>query len=169
MEKFFFFFLFIKHSNIINFLIMVWLLGYFVKKMNLSKSFEQGIENVKSLITKSDEARSTSKKHFDEAQILINGLPEDIKNLEANSADKINIFKDKINENAKKTIFNLSTNIEKLISIEEKKISNLLTEATSKDAISQAKINLEKLLEEKPQLHDKFIENSIAELDRIQI
>ena len=157
---------FLINTNTVNFIIMALILGYLVKKLNLGKSFEQGIENVRALISKSDDTKNTSKKHFDEAQALINGLPGDIKTLENNSAEKIDIFKTKISENTKKAIANISANVEKSVSIEEKKISNLLTEQTSKDAILQTKLNLEKLLEQNPELHNKFIENSIKELDK---
>ena len=160
---------FLINTNTVNFIIMVLILGYLVKKMNLGKSFEQGIDSVKALISKSDDAKSTSKKHFDEAQALINGLPKDIKTLENNSAEKIDIFKAKISDNTQKAITNIAANVEKSVSIEEKKISNLLTEQTSKDAILQTKTNLEEMLAKNPELHNKFIENSIKELDKAEL
>ena len=160
---------YIANSNIINFLIMLALLIYVCKKLNLGNSFDQGIENVKSTISKSDEAKALAQNHFDKAQALIDGLPEDIKTLEKNSAQKIDIFKDKIKDNMRKAIENISKNVEKSLSIEEKKISNLLTEKTSKDAIVQAKQNIEKMLEENPELHNQFIENSITELDKAEL
>lgn len=160
---------FLINTNTVNFAIMVFILGYIVKKLNPGKSFDQGIENVKTLISKSDEAKNTSKKHFDDAQALMNGLPEDIKTLERNSAEKIDIFKAKISDNTKKSIANISANIEKSLSVEEKKISSLLTEQTSKEAIYQSKLNIEKMLAENPELHNRFIENSIRELDKAEL
>ena len=129
MDKFLEIIKFLINTNTVNFIIMALILGYLVKKMNLGKSFEQGIDSVKALISKSDDAKNTSKKRFDEAQALINGLPNDIKTLE----------------------------------------NNLLTEQTSKDAILQTKINLEEMLAKNPELHNKFIENSIKELDKAEL
>ena len=162
-------FKYLANTNTINFIIMVVLLGYIVKKMSLGKSFEHGIENIKTTITKSDETKNLSQKHFNDAQALIDGLPNDIKTLEKNSAEKIDIFKEKIKDNTKKSINSISNNIEKVISIEEKKISNLLTEKTSADAIELAKANIEEMVKSNPELHNQFIENSIEELDRIEL
>ena len=68
-----------------------------------------------------------------------------------------------------KAIFNIEKNIDKVVSIEEKKISNLLTEKTSLASIELAKQHIEKMLEQNPELHNKFIQNSIDELDKVKI
>ena len=100
---------------------------------------------------------------------MIEKLPQDIKNLEQTSKEKVEVFKDKIDENAQKAIFNIEKNIDKVVSIEEKKISNLLTEKTSLASIELAKQHIEKMLEQNPELHNKFIQNSIDELDKVKI
>ena len=169
MDKIAEIFKFLATTNTINFIIMIGLLYWLVKKMKLGKSFEQGIKNIQSEIEKSDSTKQTSLNHHKEAQNLINGLPNDIKTLENNSAEKIDIFKKQIKENSQKTINNISINIEKSIQIEEKKISNLLTEQTSQNALQQAKTNLEDMLKNNPKLHDLFIEQSIAELEKVTI
>ena len=143
-------FKYLANTNTINFIIMVVLLGYIVKKMSLGKSFEHGIENIKTTITKSDKTKNLSQNKTGQgkkfSQALIDGLPNDIKTLEKNSAEKIDIFKEKIKDNTKKSINSISNNIEKVISIEEKKISNLLTEKTSADAVELAKAKIEEMV-----------------------
>lgn len=169
MDKFLEILKFLINTNTINFLIMAAILGYIIKKMNLSDSFAKGIEKIKLNISDSDKAKAVSKSNLDEAIALINKLPNEIKTLEENSSEKTEIFKTKIKENTDKVISNITKNVDKSIAMEEKNISNLLTEKTATDAIDQAKNDIEKLLEQNPQLHDQFIENSINELDKAQL
>lgn len=148
---------------------MVTLLAIIVKKMNLGASLEKSIEAVKSTISKSDDEKAGAQKKLDSAKDLIEKLPQDIKDLEEISKGKVEVFKDKIEENTQKAIFNIEKNVDRVVSIEEKKISNLLTEKTSLASVELAKQHIEKMLEQNPELHNQFIQNSIDELDKVKI
>ena len=100
---------------------------------------------------------------------MIENLPQDIKEIEKNSAHKIDIFAKKVEQNTADTIKSLEDNIEKTIEIEEKKISNIITEETRNFSIEKAKQNIINLLNSNPELHNKFIQNSIDELDKVKI
>lgn len=160
---------YILDSNIINFIIMVWILYAIVKKINLGQSFEKSIEKVQANIQKSDKDKEESQIALNKAQELIDKLPQDIETLEQNSKEKVEIFTTKIAENTQKSISNLEKNIDRAISIEEKKISNLISEKTSKASVELAKQHILKQLEENPQLHNQFIMNSLDELDKVKL
>lgn len=163
------FYHYILHSNVINFVIMIAILYAIIKKVNLGKTFDQSIENVSANINKSDNEKVKAQSLLDDAQNLIDKLPNDIKTLENNSKEKVAIFTDKIAENTQKTIFELEKNIDKVISIEEKKISNLMNEKTSKASVELAKQHITDLLDKNPELHNQFITNSLDELDKVKL
>lgn len=169
MQEFLSILKYLATSNTINFIIMVTLLAIIVKKMNLGASLEKSIEAVKSTISKSDDEKAGAQKKLDSAKDLIEKLPQDIKDLEEISKGKVEVFKDKIEENTQKAIFNIEKNVDRVVSIEEKKISNLLTEKTSLASVELAKQHIEKMLEQNPELHNQFIQNSIDELDKVKI
>ncbi len=169
MQEFLSILKYLATSNTINFIIMVTLLAIIVKKMNLGASLEKSIEAVKSTISKSDDEKAGAQKKLDSAKDLIEKLPQDIKDLEETSKGKVEVFKDKIDENTQKAIFNIEKNVDRVVSIEEKKISNLLTEKTSLASVELAKQHIEKMLEQNPELHNQFIQNSIDELDKVKI
>ena len=148
---------------------MVALLAIVVKKLNLGASLDKSIEAVKNTISKSDAEKAQAQKNLDGAKALVEKLPHDIKNIEETAKDKVEVFKDKIEENTQKSIFNIEMNIDRVVSIEEKKISNLLTAKTSLASVELAKQHIEKLLDQNPELHNKFIQNSIDELDKVKI
>lgn len=160
---------YILHSNIINFIIMLYILYAIIKKVNLGKSFDTSISGIETGIKKSDNEKAKSKKVLKEAKKLIDGLPQDIETLEQNSADKIKVFKEKIEENTQKTIFDIEKNVDRAISMEEKKISNLMTEKTSSYSLEVAKQHILNQLEANPDLHNQFILNSLDELDKVKL
>lgn len=160
---------YILNSNVINFIIMLWILGVIVKKLNLGKVFDKSVEDVALEIKKSDDEKSRTQKIRDNAQEVLDNLPHDIEKIEKTSREKTNAFKLSIEENTQRNIFNLDETVKKALAIEEKKISNLLTEKTSKDSIELAKKHLEQLFETDPELHTKYILESLDELDKVKL
>ncbi|MBQ8460350.1 hypothetical protein IJ541_09650 [bacterium] len=156
-------------SNTFNFILMLVIFALIIKKINLNKIFQSSIEKVENFIKKSDETKANSKKVLDDARILYDKLPDDISELKANSKNKIEVFRQKVDENTDKTIKSINENAKRVISIEEKKISNLLCEKTSTDALDLAKNEIIDMLKSNPELHNKFIQNSIDELDKVKL
>ncbi len=156
-------------SNTLNFIIMVALLAYIIKKINLNQTFDKAIASVKSNIDKSDEEKQNAQNLLSKANDLMQKLPEDIKTMEDNAKAKLDVFRKRIEEDAQKSIFNIGKNIDRAVSLEEKKISNLLTDKTSKASVEIARQHIAKMLDENPDLHKKFIQSSLDELDRINL
>ena len=169
MQQIISFIKYLAESNAINFIIMLVVLGLIIKKINLQKSFNSSIKNVESKILKSDEEKETAKAAFSGAKKTIDRLPEDIATLENEALSKSKVFKEQIEESTQKAIFTIQKNADRAISIEEKKISNLLTGKTITDSIELAANNLQNMLENNPELHNKFIEESLEELDRVKL
>ena len=169
MEQIIAFTKYILHSNIINFLLMVWILYAIIKKLSLGKSFDKSVDKVKEEIQKSDDEKNKATKILDDAKKLLNRLPEDIKTLEENNSEKVEVFKNQIKEDTHKTIFNLEKNIDRVIAIEEKKISNITTEKTSYASVELAKQQIKEALKVNPELHNEFFMNSLDELERVKL
>ena len=157
------------NSNLINFTIMLILLGWVLRKINLGKTFEHGVGDVKNTINKSDNAKNDAKKKFDNAKTKFDNLSSDIKILEDNNAEKINIFKKKISDNTDNFIKNLDKNIDKITLSVEKNISNDLQQHIINNIVISAKNNIAELLKQNPELHKKFINDGITELDKVII
>lgn len=169
MQEVLSFFKYLATSNTINFIIMIVILAVIVKKMNLSNAMNKSISGVESSIKKSDEEKAISENKLAEAKDKIEKLPVDIKNLEDEAVAKADVFKSKIEESTQKTISGIENNIDRVISIEEKKISNIMTGKTVLASVELAKDNIKNLLKTNPELHNKFFEDSLNELDRIKL
>lgn len=156
-------------SNTINFAIMAILLGVIIRKLHLSTAFEKSIEAIKNQISNSETEKANSSKILGKNKDLIEKLPNELEEMEKTSQSKLTAFEEKIEDNTRKTIENLVLSTDRIKSIEEKKVSNLLTQSTSKEALELAKNRICELLENNPEMHNDFIQQSIDELDKVKI
>ena len=156
-------------SNTINFAIMAILLGVIIKKLHLSTAFEKSIEAIENQISISETEKANSSKILGKNKDLIEKLPNELEEMEKTSQSKLTAFEEKIEDNTRKTIENLVLSTDRIKSIEEKKVSNLLTQSTSKEALELAKNRICELLENNPEMHNDFIQQSIDELDKVKI
>ncbi|MBE7712134.1 MAG: ATP synthase F0 subunit B [Cyanobacteria bacterium SIG26] len=163
---------FIKYlatSNAINFIIMLVLLGWILNKLQLGNSFESSIKFIKDSISNSENERKQANKNLQNSKKILSKLPDDIKQMEQNTKEKIEIFKAQIEENTQKTIFEMESNADKIIELEEAKVANILTDKTSLVSINMAKKRIVDLLNTNPQMHNQFIQQSIDELERVDL
>ena len=159
----------LSKTNTINFLLMAAILYLIIKKMNISSSLKKGVDNVINSIKNSEQEKENSQNLVDSAAATMSKLPEQIKEIEKFSEQKTEVFKKQLEESSKKSIENIKQNVQKVVAIEEKKISNHITSETVADSIEASKNNIIEMLKDKPNLKYKFIDKSLEELDRIQL
>ena len=151
---------YILESNIINFGIMVWLLYVVCKKLDIASMLHKSVDVVEDYIEKSKREKEHSLNLVDESKKLMSKLPSEISEIEKFTKQKTDIFKEQLDVNTNKYI-------EKIIQIEQKKTSNAITEYSFRKSLERAKIDIVKMLNEKPELHDKFIDDSLKELEKV--
>ena len=169
MQEILSFLKYLAQSNTINFIIMLIILIYIAQKMNLKTSLENSVKNVETEIQKSDEEKEKSEEIFADSQKAMQKLPQEIDKLEKEAVSKANIFKCEIEETTLKNIQSIEQNVQKSLTIEEEKFSNLLKDQTVIASVEKAKAGIIKQLEENPDLHAKFIAESLDELDRAKL
>ncbi|MBP3821174.1 hypothetical protein J6G99_05965 [bacterium] len=160
-------FQYLANTNTINFLIMALLLVWICKKINLKISLNKSIETVKNAILNSENEKTSAKKNLDDAKETLKNLPKEINTIETLSKEKIDVFKKQVNENTKKTIEAINANIDKVTEIEEKKISNAMTKQALEVSVETSKNKIIEKLASNPELHEKFIDESLKELENI--
>mgnify|MGYP004647638701 FL=1 len=66
-------------------------------------------------------------------------------------------------------ISNIKNSVSRVMSIEEKKISNDLQKKTIEESILMAEKNIKRMLSENSDLHRQFIQESLDELDKVNL
>lgn len=169
MQEVISFFKYLATSNTINFILMLVILGWIIKKANLKASMDNSVSNVALEIKKSDDEKQSSQNVLISAKSDIEKLPSEVASLEKEAENKAEILKQQVEDSCSKVVEKIEDSVETAIDIEEKKISNSVTGKTVKASIELAKDNVSKLLKSNPDLHKKFIDESLAEFEKVSL
>ncbi len=153
-------------TNAINFAIMAFILYYILKKINFSSILNKSVEEVEHSIQKSEEDKKEALVLIDKAKYTLSNLPKDIKQIEDFTKQKSEVFQKQLEISTTKKIESINQNVDKVIAIEEKKISQEITGQTIINSVEKSKQDIIEKLKNNPDLHNKFIEESLNELDR---
>lgn len=160
---------FILKTNTFNFFILFLcfaLLAHYLK-------FGDMLENLKNAVIKKIEDAKSEKenalKNLNNAQNEVANLENDIENKIQNAKISAENVASRINDETLKNVENIIKNSENIIQSEEKSISSELLKEASLNAVSLSREYIKSELSKRPELHKKFIHESIAELDRINL
>lgn len=160
---------FIVHSNAFNFVVMVLLLSWIIKKINLKESLNVMKNNIINKIENSKSEKESASKILDDAKDQVKNLDTEIKNRLKQAESHGQDLAEKIFKDTELKIKQIENNIEKVIDTEEKTLSANLTKKTVKASVELAVKQVQNILANNPQLHEKFINESIDEIDRIKL
>lgn len=156
-------------SNTFNFAILVIIIAVVFAKIDLPGIIEKIKNDVTRAIENAKQEKENAEKDLKNAQKTAantdNEVAEQLKTAENNAHN----LSQGIMKNTELQIENIKSNILKVINAEEKSLSAKLTQNTVNNSIELAKQNIINKLNENPDLHNKFIDDSINEIDRVQL
>ena len=159
----------IVSTNTFNFIVMVILLAWIFKKVNIIAILEKARENVINTIEKSKSEQLAAKEKLTAAEELVKNLDNEIAEQLDCARQQGEFLHTNISNDTEKRIANITGNVDRVVQSEEKTISTRLRRKTSAAAVSTAENHIRTILRNSPELHDKYIRESIEELDRIQL
>lgn len=160
---------FIVHSNTFNFIVMLLILGWLVKKFKVAESLDVLKNNIIDSIEKAKTEKSEAQKILNEAQDAVKNLDNEVKERLTQAEEHAKSISQRIADETEIKVKQIEDSIERVIEAEEKTISSRLAGKTAKASIELAKNHISNLLKQHPELHDKYIDESINEIDRIKI
>ena len=169
MQSILSFFKYLADTNTINFIIMAIILYVILKKVNINQTINKAVTETKNTLTQSEINKDNANKQQKKSKAELNKLPSEIEEIKKFTKQKSKTFKDQLNENCQKTIERINLNTNKIIAIEEKKISDEIQNETVQDSIDTAKNSIINMLKNNPQMHYQFIEESLEELEEIEL
>ena len=159
----------ILKSNTFNFIILLLLLTVILKKINLVKLIDEikikiteKLNNTEIEKSNADEALEAAKSKLINIDTEINEKNE-IANTRANNAASM------IKEVTERKLNQIAANTKKTIENDTKSLINILSDKTAKDSIEMAERFIRNKLKAEPNLHNKYIDESIENLDRVLI
>ena len=156
----------IVKSNTFNFAVLLLIFAILFKKLNVSALVEKIKQDIINTINNAKAERENAKNKLYDAQKSIEHIEEEIKQrLDEASLRGEGIAK-QIAANADEQVKLIEKNISRVINAEEKTLSAKITEKTLKASIELAKQHIKNTLVNNPELHNKFIDESIDNIDR---
>lgn len=157
----------IVNSNTFNFIVLLIIFAVLYRKLNVS----EGVEKLKQGIIKSiDNAKSeqqNAKDRLMNAQKSIEHIDEEIADQLKDASYRADGIAKQISDDTNSKVKLIEKNIERVIGAEEKTLSAKMTEKTLNASIELAKKHIQGLLKNNHDLHNKFIDESIENIDRI--
>ncbi len=158
----------IVQSNTFNFIIMIVLFAFIIKKCKLNQKLDETIVNIKETIEKSEDFKNASLKELSEADEKTKNIAEEIKEIEQKGEQNLKNIEEKLNKDSEIQINSIKLNAEKIIDAKEKEIVSDITKKTILTSIEVAKKHIINLLKNHPEYHQSFVKQSIKELDRLK-
>lgn len=157
----------IVKSNTFNFIIFVLILAWIFKKIDVKGMISSLQIKILEMIEAAKKTKEEAKGQLLNAEKAVENLGQELKVIIDDATRSAEIVSEKILSEAEKQIANIENNAKKVIEAEEKLLIAKLTQSTSKASVEAAKSHITNVLRQAPTLHEKYIDESINELDRL--
>lgn len=159
----------ILHSNIINFLIMLVMIGVIIKRLDVKgmldsrhkktvETINKSSEDVKKALAKYEKAKEELDNTHYETEKIVSDAKNLLNHLEQSAHDELNEIKNHYDKNMEKEVERAKQNA-------YNDISSSIAKASS--ALSYE--NIKQTLKHNPQLHQKYIDECIDSIDGLSI
>ena len=156
----------ILESNTFNFVVLLVILVIVMQKLHISDALENIKNEIIENIEKAKKTKQEAELSLADAKAKIEHLDDELGERIALATQQAHNVGEQIQENTKRRIKQIENNIEKVIETEEKTIITSLSDETSMESIKLAEEIKRKKLKDDPSLHDRYIQESIDELEK---
>lgn len=154
-------------SNTLNFVVFLLIFAWIFKKVGIKSMVSSLQHKVVKLLDEAKNEKDEADNLLIQAEQALEKLPEQLGEIIQDATKSADIISNKILNEAKKQVENIELNATKVIAAEEKLLIAKLTKNTSQASVEIAKSHIESVLEEAPGLHEKYINESIDDLDNL--
>lgn len=157
----------IVKSNLFNFIVFVLILAWVFKKIDVASMIKSLQDKIIKIIDEVKKNHKDAKENLLSAEKSIEHLEEELEVIVKDAQKSADVISDKILTEAKKQLESIEFNAQRIIDAEEKMLISNLAKNTSKASIEHAQSHIKNTLAQTPSLHEKYINESIDELDRL--
>lgn len=157
----------IVYSNTFNFIVFVLILAWVFKKIDIKGIISSLQAKIIKIIEDAKREHEEATNKLQNAERSVENLPQVLDGILTDAKVSAEVIGDKIMAEAKKQLESIESNATKVIAAEEKMLISKLTKSTSQASVKVAESHIKDVLQQTPSLHEKYINESIEELDRL--
>lgn len=154
-------------SNTFNFIVFIAILVWIFNKINVKGMIASLQKKIIKIIDEAKKEKEEAENALKYAEKAVENLDSELKIIVDDAKNSAEVISNKILNEAKKQVENIETNAKKVIEAEEKLLISTLTKSTSNASVKTAEEHIKGVLIQTPTLHEKYINESIDELDRL--
>ncbi len=159
----------IVHSNTFNFVVMLCLLAFIVRKFDIGGALNKSVADVSILIEKSTDEKVIAENNLKQTKENVKNLEYEVQNKMETAKEHVNTLSHSVSSATELKVSKIQQNLEKSILSEEKKISSSMLADVAKNSIESAKSKILSELSANPLLHEKYIDESLEQIDRMTL
>ena len=156
----------ILESNAFNFVVLIVMLAIVMQKLHISDKLEAIKNEIIDKIEKSRQAKDDAADFLADAKSKVEHLEEDIAERLALADSQAHNVGETIKESAQRKLKQIEDNVEKVIKAEEKTIVTKLSDEVADASVKMAEQIIREKLRQDASLHDRYIQESIEELEK---
>lgn len=154
-------------SNTFNFVLFVLIFVWIFKKIDIKGLFDSLHQKIVEILETAKKTKEDAHLELKDVEDSVKNLPKELEEIIEDAQKSSKVIEQKLLDEAKKQVEQIKSNAKKVIEAEEKMIKSVLTHKASKDSVEKAKVKVSSQLQTNPDLHEKYINASIDELDRL--
>lgn len=159
----------ILQSNTFNFTIMIALFAFIAHKIKVSQKIEDHRASIQKNIDDSDLFKKTAEEELKNVSKSLENLPHELESIIQKAEKTAKAFEEKTKEDTNKLIESMKQNTDKQLQADEKFTNSSILKNVSLASVDIAQKQVQKALESNKDLHRKFINEFIDEIDRLEI
>ena len=156
-------------SNTLNFIIVLAIISVVFLRLNIPQKLDKSREEIKSYIDESENEKHNAEQSLFDIKNKIKTLPDEINKIKISTKNNISNMIIKSEEETKQQIENIDGNVNRIMDLETKKFQSTLVSMLSEASINLARDNAKKQLENNRSLHNKFIDEAIEEINKVNL
>lgn len=156
----------ILESNTFNFVVLVIILAVILHKMNFLSVLENLKENIINRIEMSKSEREKADRELVTAKNAVANLDNEIKESVELTKKNIDAAVKSTIEAAERQAENILGNVKNVVENEEKQVSSKILKSTEVQAVQSAKEKIIARLKANPELHNKYIDEAIQDIEK---
>lgn len=157
----------IVESNTFNFIIFAAIIVWVFKKINGKAMISSLQEKIAKLIEDVKNTKQDAETKLRNSQKAVEYLPHELEGMMRDAGKSAKALEEKILSETESQVQNIYKNAEKIVDAEEKMLISKLTKGTSLNSVKIAEDNVKNAFAQDKSLHEKYINESIDELDRL--
>ena len=156
-------------SNTFNFLIVLGVILFLLKKINIKAKINDMREQIKNYVEDSSNELNLAEKELNAVSEKLKNLPNETSEINISAKNNIENVTQQIEEEIQDKMHDIDNNAKRILNLEIKQFKSKLTGILTEKSIELAKENAMEQLKTNPQLHKNYIDEAINEIDRINL